>query len=113
MLASHEILKGLLANGEIFFDFLKGWVNVFLVAEVFGELGLVAIGQDLSHLLVNGDESLTLLWEFLLHLLGVHEERLKETPGSLHVADKSDDVRDLTELLLPLDDFFFEGSQVA
>lgn len=96
-LAVHEIVKGLLAKGELVLHILKSLQDVTLVAEDDSDLLLLAILKDYLDFLVNADEFLGLLGEFLLHFLGADEKVFEERPESLDLSNDSDDFGNASE----------------
>ena len=68
-----------------------------MVAEDDSDLLLLAILKDDLDFLVNADEFLGLLGEFLLHFLGPDEKVFEERPESLDLSNNSDDFGNASE----------------
>jgi len=93
-LGIHKLIKGLFTNSQVLLNLLETWQDVWLDAEIKSFLVLESISKDGLHVLVDSNEFDRLLWQFLLHLLGVDEEVLKERPGSLDLSNNHNDLTD-------------------
>jgi hypothetical protein len=112
-LAFHEIVKGLLANAEILFNLIESGVNPVLIAVGEGVFLLNGVSEDALDLLIDANEFLGLVGEFLLHFFGVNEKILQELPGKLNLTRNEHDFGHGGEGLLPAVAFFLEGGKVA